>query len=256
MRPSTPRGRDTRRARRGLRCGHRISATPNGHPLSPPSFGSTAPPERDTATGLWNLASETSTTCRTPWLRPRRRRPAPSGHTGGIENRHHFRVDVGPIRRGRLSRPQKPRMTAFSLASAVVAANIMRANNSPTDDRRAISKCHRRTRPVAGYAHEVMSGSVQPRASSEAIQLGRQGRLSAKRPIQPDDGTQLPERATFACELRLLAGCAPCQLLPTCAAIERSRSVAPDLLAIMEGSGESRPQRPRARSLIAAVRPT
>ena len=107
MRPSTPRGRDTRRATSRSSMRAPISATPNGHPLSPPSFGCPPPPRRcDTATGLWNLASETSYHVSNAVFSAHAAGGAIRAHWG-IENRHHYPRDVDG--RGRLSRPQKPR---------------------------------------------------------------------------------------------------------------------------------------------------
>ena len=79
MRPPTPRGRATRHAT--SRCSTRapISTTPNGHPSSPPCIRvQRRRLVRDTATGLWNLASETCLPrVERRVLRPRRRRRHP-----------------------------------------------------------------------------------------------------------------------------------------------------------------------------------
>ena len=102
-----------------------ISATPNGHPLSPPSFGSTAAAsERDTATGLWNLASETSYHVSNAVFSAHAAGGAIRAHWG-IENRHHYPRDVTmgeDACRVRKNPGILARIRSF-------AANIMRANN-------------------------------------------------------------------------------------------------------------------------------
>ena len=128
MRPSTPRGRDTRRATSRSSMRAPISATPNGHPLSPPSFGSTAAASNATprpASGTW--PAKPPTTCRTP-CSPPTPPAAPSGHTGGLKTGTTIRV-MSPWARTPVASAKTP---AFSLASAVSPPTSCAPTTSPT----------------------------------------------------------------------------------------------------------------------------
>ena len=104
--------------------------------------------ERDTATGLWNTASETSYHVSNAVFSARASSAAIRAHWG-IENRHHYPRDV-TMGEDACRVPQEPR---HPCSNPQFRRQHHAREQRHQHDRRALSKCHRRARQIDQLSH-------------------------------------------------------------------------------------------------------